>query len=146
MSQLAISSASPSVKVLPLPRANNVAIMLTQFSSFSSNSKRGGGGGGGGGASGNDDLGAAVRRAIVAGEAALSVEHLALLLQLAPKDDEVQKAFTKNGKIIPADDVYLTKPDPLADVLADTFGASLIDADELRAALEARGLEIREKI
>jgi hypothetical protein len=38
------------------------------------------------------------------------------------------------------------KPDPLVDVLADTFGASLIDADELRAALEARGLEIREKI
>ena len=37
------------------------------------------------------------------------------------------------------------KPDPLVDVLADTFGASLIDADELRAALEARGLEIREK-
>jgi hypothetical protein len=37
------------------------------------------------------------------------------------------------------------KPDPLADALADTFGASLIDADELRAALEARGLEIREK-
>jgi hypothetical protein len=37
-----------------------------------------------------------------------------------------------------------TKPDPLVDVLADTFGASLIDADELRAALAARGLEIRE--
>jgi hypothetical protein len=37
------------------------------------------------------------------------------------------------------------KPDPLVDVLADTFGASLIDADELRAAMEARGLEIREK-
>lgn len=37
------------------------------------------------------------------------------------------------------------KPDPLVDVLADTFGASLVDADELRAALEARGLEIREK-
>jgi hypothetical protein len=37
------------------------------------------------------------------------------------------------------------KPDPLVDVLANTFGASLIDADELRAALEARGLEIREK-
>jgi hypothetical protein len=37
------------------------------------------------------------------------------------------------------------KPDPLVDVLADTFGASLIDADELRAALEVRGLEIRSK-
>jgi hypothetical protein len=37
------------------------------------------------------------------------------------------------------------KPDPLVEVLTDTFGASLIDAKELRAALEARGLEIREK-
>lgn len=37
------------------------------------------------------------------------------------------------------------KPDPLVDVLADTYGASLVNADELRAALEARGLEIREK-
>jgi len=37
------------------------------------------------------------------------------------------------------------KPDPLVDVLADISGASLIDADDLRAALEARGLEIREK-
>jgi hypothetical protein len=43
------------------------------------------------------------------------------------------------------DRFIIPKPDPLADVLADTFGASLIDADELRAALEARGLEIREK-
>jgi hypothetical protein len=40
---------------------------------------------------------------------------------------------------------FVIEDDPLADVLADTFGASLIDADELRAALEACGLEIREK-
>ena len=39
----------------------------------------------------------------------------------------------------------IPKPDPLAEVLADTFGASLIDADELRAALDAVGLEIQEK-
>jgi hypothetical protein len=37
------------------------------------------------------------------------------------------------------------KPDPLVEVLTDTFGASLIDADELRAALDAVGLEIRKK-
>jgi hypothetical protein len=43
------------------------------------------------------------------------------------------------------DQFIIPKPDPLVDVLVDTFGASLIDADELRAALEARGLEIREK-
>jgi hypothetical protein len=43
------------------------------------------------------------------------------------------------------DQFIIPKPDPLADVLAATFGASLIDADELRAALEVRGLEIREK-
>jgi hypothetical protein len=39
----------------------------------------------------------------------------------------------------------IPKPDPLVEVLKDTHGASLIDADELRAALEARGLEIRSK-
>ena len=49
-------------------------------------------------------------------------------------------AHTLHRFIIPK-----TKPDPLVEVLTDTFGASLIDADELRAALEARGLEIREK-
>ena len=37
------------------------------------------------------------------------------------------------------------KPDPLVEVLDDISGASLVDADELRAALEARGLEIRKK-
>jgi hypothetical protein len=37
------------------------------------------------------------------------------------------------------------KPDPLVDVLSDTFGASLVNVEDFRAALEARGLEIREK-
>jgi hypothetical protein len=37
------------------------------------------------------------------------------------------------------------KPDPLVDVLADTFRASLVNVEDFRAALEARGLEIREK-
>ena len=41
--------------------------------------------------------------------------------------------------IIPA-----PKPDPLVDVLKD-FGGFMPDADDFRAALEARGLEIREK-
>ena len=41
--------------------------------------------------------------------------------------------------IIPA-----TKNDPLADVLKD-FGGFMPDADDFRAALEARGLEIRTK-
>ena len=70
--------------------------------------------------------------------------------------DAVEKANTpteilclcgrKNAvAFIRLDQFIIPKPDPLADVLADTFGASLIDADELRAALEARGLEIREK-
>ena len=42
--------------------------------------------------------------------------------------------------IIPA-----PKPDPLVEVLKVTCGASLVVADELRAALDARGLEIRSK-
>jgi hypothetical protein len=45
-----------------------------------------------------------------------------------------------NRFIIPA-----PKPDPLVEALKETYGASLVDADDLRAALEARGLEIREK-
>ena len=36
------------------------------------------------------------------------------------------------------------KPDPLVDVLKD-FGGFMPDADDFRAALEARGLEIRSK-
>ena len=36
------------------------------------------------------------------------------------------------------------KPDPLVDVLAD-FGGFMPDAEDFRTALEARGLEIREK-
>ena len=36
------------------------------------------------------------------------------------------------------------KPDPLVDVLAD-FGGFMPDAEDFRAALEARGLEIRSK-
>ena len=37
-----------------------------------------------------------------------------------------------------------SKPDPLADVLKD-FGGFMPDAEDFRAALEARGLEIRSK-
>jgi hypothetical protein len=38
----------------------------------------------------------------------------------------------------------ITKPDPLVDVLKD-FGGFMPDAEDFRAALEARGLEIRSK-
>ena len=37
------------------------------------------------------------------------------------------------------------KPDPLAEMLEKDFGGYMPDADDFRAALEARGLEIREK-
>jgi hypothetical protein len=37
------------------------------------------------------------------------------------------------------------KPDPLVEVLADIYGASLVNVEDFRAALDARGLEIREK-
>jgi len=61
-------------------------------------------------------------------------------------------AFVKNGKAIPADDVYLTKPDPLVRVINEVIYAQpqgeiseVRMAKQIRAALEARGLEIREK-
>jgi len=60
--------------------------------------------------------------------------------------DVVEDAFgLQGGHTLHRFIIPKPKPDPLVDVLADTFGASLIDADELRTALEARGLEIREK-
>jgi hypothetical protein len=37
------------------------------------------------------------------------------------------------------------KPDPLAEMLEKDFGGYMPDADDFRAALEARGLEIRSK-
>ena len=42
--------------------------------------------------------------------------------------------------IIPA-----PKPDPLAEMLEKDFGGYMPDAEDFRAALKARGLEIREK-
>jgi hypothetical protein len=37
------------------------------------------------------------------------------------------------------------KPDPLAEMLEKDFGGYMPDADDFRAALDARGLEIRTK-
>ena len=62
---------------------------------------------------------------------------------------EVSKAMTYIKALyptLPTDyDRFIAKPDPLVEVLADTFGASLVNVEDFRAALEARGLEIREK-
>lgn len=57
------------------------------------------------------------------------------------------EVFTKNGKIIPADDVYLSKPDPLVEIMEVLNGEWTPDeyAKEIRAVMESRGLEIREK-
>jgi hypothetical protein len=53
-------------------------------------------------------------------------------------------AFVKNGKAIPADDVYLTKPDPLVDVVARLgWGSDYVPV--VRATLDFFDLEIREK-
>ncbi|KAK9846020.1 hypothetical protein WJX81_008599 [Elliptochloris bilobata] len=67
--------ASGAVKVIPLSRANNISIMLTQFAGF----RRG-----------PQDI----RRALVTGSKNLGTERLSLLLQIAPKEDEV-KALAK---------------------------------------------------
>jgi len=53
-------------------------------------------------------------------------------------------AFVKNGKAIPADDVYLTKPDPLVDVVA-RLGWDSDYVPVVRATLDFFDLEIREK-
>jgi hypothetical protein len=53
-------------------------------------------------------------------------------------------AFVKNGKAIPADDVYLTKRDPLVDVAA-RLGWDSDYVPVVRATLDFFDLEIREK-
>jgi hypothetical protein len=53
-------------------------------------------------------------------------------------------AFVKNGKAIPVDDVYLTKPDPLVDVVA-RLGWDSDYVPVVRATLDFFDLEIREK-
>jgi hypothetical protein len=74
-----------------------------------------------------------------------------VLEDMEPFRQEVSNAMTYIKALYPTlptdyDRFIIPKPksDALVDVLADTFGASLIDADELRAALKARGLEIKE--
>jgi len=61
------------VKVIPVPRANNISIMLTQFTDFPSP--------------------LAIRDAIISGGDRLGLDHLTLLMQIAPTQDE-QKALT----------------------------------------------------
>jgi hypothetical protein len=63
------------VKVIPLPRANNISIMLTKFSEFGGR------------------LGDNIRDAIMSGSERLSTEQLTLLAQIAPTPDE-SKALT----------------------------------------------------
>ena len=83
-----------------------------------------------------DDTGEALCRAIEQHEAFKQEVSDAVEAYLNPNNRIYSHSL--NRFIIP-------KPDPLVEVLADISGASLIDADELRAALDARGLEIREK-
>jgi hypothetical protein len=67
-------AAAPTVRLIPLPRANNISIMLTQFSEF-------------GGTEG-------IKKALLTGSAALTKDHLERLGQIAPTPDEV-KELTK---------------------------------------------------
>ena len=50
--------------------------------------------------------------------------------------------YTTNDYLL--EPFIIAKPDPLVEVLKD-FGGFMPDADDFRAALEARGLEIRGK-
>lgn len=58
------------VKVIPLPRANNISIMLTQFASFKGPEE--------------------IKAAVLAGSEQLGLEHLSLLMQIAPSPDEAK--------------------------------------------------------
>ena len=78
------AGAALPLRVLPLPRANNVAIMMTQFATVV----------GGGGDEGGP--GPAVRSALLRGRG-LTLEQLSLLLQIAPKDDEARALAAWRG-------------------------------------------------
>jgi hypothetical protein len=57
-------------------------------------------------------------------------------------------AFSNGSNCLPSIShliIRKPKPDPLVVALKETYGASLVDADALRAALDAAGFEIREK-
>ncbi|EFN52829.1 hypothetical protein CHLNCDRAFT_138268 [Chlorella variabilis] len=58
------------VKVIPLPRANNISIMLTQFGAFKGPEE--------------------IKAAVLSGSEQLGLEHLSLLLQIAPTTDEAK--------------------------------------------------------
>ena len=68
--------AEGAVSLIPLSRANNISIMLTQFSNF----RRGP---------------ADIRRAVCAGE--LGPERLSLLLQASTPDHSKQRTTNKNS-------------------------------------------------
>jgi hypothetical protein len=81
----------------------------------------------------------AAQRAIERHEAFRQEVSDAVVEYFGPKHlDVILAGHLLSRFIIPA-----AKPDPLVEALA--MCGSLMDADELRAALEARGFEIREK-
>jgi hypothetical protein len=59
----------------------------------------------------------------------------------AMQDGEV---FGRSGQIISVDDVYLSKPDPVAGWLEEVFSVSAV-SERINAALEARGRKAKEK-
>ena len=89
--------AAPAVKVLPLPRANNVAIMLSQFGGWGADpgpavraAIAGLGRAGEGPAVGVDPTSPTASASFASAGTALGPEHLSLLLQVAPKPDEIE--------------------------------------------------------
>ncbi|KAL4439922.1 hypothetical protein ABPG75_002923 [Micractinium tetrahymenae] len=85
---------APVVKVIPLPRANNISIMLTQFAAFKSP--------------------LAIRDAVLSGSDQLGLEHLSLLLQIAPTLDEAKALKMYRGPFC-----ELSPPEQFLRVMAD---------------------------
>ncbi|KFM23211.1 Formin-like protein 14 [Auxenochlorella protothecoides] len=87
-------ATGPVVKVLPLTRANNVSIMLTQFSTFPGFES--------------------IRTALLTGSGALGLDHLSLLMQIVPSDDEAKALRAYPG---PAEE--LSPPEKFMLVMSD---------------------------
>ena len=125
----------PALRILGLARANNVAIMATQFVSVG----------------GGDP--AAVRAAVVAGRG-LTLEQLSLLLQVAPKDDEVRALAAWRGlpsELAPPEAFLhaLASVPRLTDkvnllLLATSFDGMVAAARDAAASLRGAAAAVRE--
>ncbi|GAB4823685.1 hypothetical protein N2152v2_010731 [Parachlorella kessleri] len=126
--------SGPVVKVIQLPRANNISIMLTQFSAFR----------------GFEDI----RDAVLTGSDRLGQEHLSTLMQIAPTEDEqraLQRYRGPRSELSPPEQFLLVMCEvPRLDkkisalMFRNQFGALCNDAQTGMETLQAACQQIKD--